>query len=88
MKLSVLQKCAKHTSFRGNLTCEAYFMFRKEHLIAKGLPKKSFRMVEMRRIELLSESLLPRFSTSVVIALQSLGVTPNNKLRALVVPDV
>ncbi len=45
-------------------------------------------MVEMRRIELLSENLFPRISTSVVIDLNSLGAAPNNKLYASVVPDV
>ena len=45
-------------------------------------------LVEMRRIELLSESFSPRLSTSVVIDLYSLGAAPNNRLYASVVPDV
>ncbi len=45
-------------------------------------------LVEMRRIELLSENSSSRLSTSVVIDFYFLGAAPNNRLYASVVPDV
>ena len=45
-------------------------------------------LVEVRRIELLSEGLFPWLSTSVVCILKSLTSPPANRLWCLVVPTV